>query len=337
MSVQDPDSKYNLKWIRPAVQLAFVVASILIGLQFRSFVVSLAGETSRVAYRPPWVEAYLPISSLMSLVYLFKAGIVSRVHPAGLVSFTLILVLTLALKRGFCSWVCPVGTVAEYLHKLGNRVIGKNLQIPVWLDLPLRGIKYVLFGFFAYVILLMPSKALGQFIGSPYNRMADVKMYLFFSHISLTALQIIVVLVVLSILFKNFWCRYLCPYGALLCLVSLVSPTRISRNPDLCTNCGACTRACPNRIPVHKKNAVCSGECTACFDCVDACPVDGALEMTAGKTRKVSKLVYAVIIIAAFYFAGEVASALGYWHSDTTPEMYRVLYRIVFQIGHPGM
>lgn len=329
------DSKDKLKWLRPVVQIAFVLASILVGLQFRAFVFSLADETAPAAYRPPWVEAYLPISSLMSLVYLVKTGVASHVHPAGLVIFTLIIVLTLLLRRGFCSWVCPFGTVSEYLHRFGNKVIGRNLLMPMWLDLPLRGIKYLLLGFFLFVILGMPVMALGQFINGPYNRMADVKMYLFFADIGYTALQVIVVLVVLSILFKNFWCRYLCPYGALLCLVSLVSPTRISRNPDLCTNCGACTRTCPNRIPVHKKNQVCSGECTACLSCVDTCPSEGALEIAVGRRWVVSKLVYAVIIVAAFYFAGEIASALGFWHSETPPEMYKALYKLVPQLGHP--
>lgn len=330
-----PSQKDNLRWIRPAVQLAFVLASILLGLQFRTFVMSLADEASPVAYRPPWVEAYLPISSLMSLVYLVKTGVPNQVHPAGLVIFTLVVVLTLALRRGFCSWVCPFGTFSEYLHKFGRKIIGRNLLMPMWLDLPLRGVKYLLLGFFLYVILRMPVIALGHFINGPYNRMADVKMYLFFAHISPTALQVIVVLVILSILFKNFWCRYLCPYGALLCIVSLVSPTRVSRNSELCTNCGACTRACPNRIPVQKKSAVCSGECTACLSCVDACPTQGALVMSIGRSKVTPKLTYAIVLVAAFYFAGEVASALGYWHSETPLEMYRALYKIVPQLGHP--
>ena len=145
MSIPDPavqfNVKHNLKWIRPVVQFSFLLASILVGLQFRAFVLSLAnGSSQYVAYRPPEVEAYLPISSLMSLAYLVKSGIASHVDPAGLVIFSLVLVLTFALRRGFCSWVCPIGTAAEYLHKFGKMIIGRNLLMPMWLDLPLRGI-----------------------------------------------------------------------------------------------------------------------------------------------------------------------------------------------------
>jgi len=329
----------NLRWLRPAVQSLFAVVIILIGIEFSAFVKSLSGpSTEAVALRPPGVEGFLPISSLMSLVYLVKSGVANRIHPAGLVIFSLTLFLALALRRGFCSWICPIGFASEWAHKLGKWIFGRSPRIPAWLDVPLQGLKYFLLGFFAYHILRMPLQDLESFILSPYNRMADVKMYLFFANISRTALIVIFVLIALSVVFKNFWCRYLCPYGALLGLVSLASPTAVSRDAEKCVGCGKCAAACPNMIKVDKKRRVNSPECMACYSCVDACRVKNALRVRSALVPKpISAAVYGFITVAAFIVASNAASAFNFWRPDTTPDMYRQLNGIVGNIGHPGV
>ena len=53
-------------------------------------------------------------------------------------------------------------------------------------------------------------------------------------------------MVVASVFVQNFWCRYLCPYGALLGLTSLLSPLRIRREPAACIDCAKCAKACPS-------------------------------------------------------------------------------------------
>jgi polyferredoxin len=324
-------------WLRPAVQIGFVIFSVLLGLQFRSFVLSLAASAdSPIKPRPAVVEAYLPISSPMSLTYLVRTGIANRVHPAGLLMFALTLVLALLIRRGFCSWVCPIGTAAEWTHKTGRTLFGKNLSMPRWLDGLLRSLKYGLLVFFLYTILMMPTAALRQFIYGPYNRIADIKMYLFFRHISMTAVSVIIVLALLSVLFKNFVCRFLCPYGALLSLFSTLSPCAVRRDTERCTNCGRCGMACPNRIAVDKKKTVRSVECTACFNCIEACRIDGALRMGWPRTRaSLSLIAYGVITVAVFFFAAQAARSLGYWRSETPAAMYRVLYNGIAEIGHP--
>lgn len=324
-------------WLRPAVQIGFVVFSILLGLQFRSFVLSLAGPADNpIKPRPAAVEGYLPISSLMSLTYLAKTGIANRVHPAGLLVFALTLALALLVRRGFCSWVCPIGTGSEWAHKTGRTLFGRNLSMPKWLDVILRLPKYALLGFFVWAILRMPLAALRQFIYGPYNRVADVKMYLFFSNISATALGVIVVLALLSVLFKNFFCRYLCPYGVLLGLFSVLSPCAVRRDTDKCTECGRCGRACPNRIAVDKKKTVRSVECTACYDCVEACRVDGALRMGWPRTKaRLSLAAYGVITVAAFFFTAPAGRSFDYWQSDTPDRAYRTLYSRIAEIEHP--
>ncbi len=333
-----PREKENqYQWIRPAVQIGFALASVLIGLEFRSFVNSLADPgQGPIAPRPPAAEAYLPISSLMSLAYLFKSGEVARVHPAGLVLFSLTLVLAVAIRRGFCSWVCPVGLLSEWLHKLGRRLMGRNVSIPRWLDVGLRALKYLLLAFFVVFVARMPVPALRDFIYGPYNRIADVKMYLFFAHVSITGIVVLAVLALLSVVFKNFWCRYLCPYGALVGLLSRASPVAVRRDADACIHCGKCTQACPNRIAVERRRRVATVECTACFSCVHACPAPGALGMSIGRRgRAVSAVAYGAVTVAAFVFAAQIARAAGYWHSETPPSLYRHFYLMMGGVEHP--
>ncbi|MCY2931628.1 MAG: 4Fe-4S binding protein [Planctomycetota bacterium] len=325
--------------VRRIVQVGFVLFFVLVGWQFHRFVVSLsAAHADDVAARPPAAEAFLPISSLMSLTCLLKGGGANHVRPAGLVIFSLTLTLSLVLRRGFCSWACPIGTISEYAHTLGRSLFGRNYALPAWLDTPLRGIKYLLLAFFLGFILRTPADSLAGFIHEPYNRIADVKMYAFFADPSRVTILVLAVLLGLSVLVKNFWCRYLCPYGALAGLLSMLSPAAIRRNAGVCTSCGRCTRACPNRLPVATERCIRSAECTACYTCVSACPARGALAMTLGTARRrllLGAFLYGLLTVGAFLLVSQSARALNYWQSDTPPEQYQYLNAHMAEISHP--
>src|SRR4029077_14066630 len=96
----------------------------------------------------------------------------------------------------------------------------------------------------------MSGDAIEQFMRSPYGAIADVRMLNFFRELSETAAIVLGFLVVSSGLVQNFWCRYLCPYGALLGLASLLSPLRIRRSVPACIDCARCAKACPSALPV---------------------------------------------------------------------------------------
>ena len=131
----------------------------------------------------------------------------------------------LFVRKGFCSWVCPIGLLSDHLAKIHSCLFKQHIHLSPWMDLPLRAIKYAIAGFFVWsVFFKMPLTAVEQFIQSPYNTFADIKMLDFFTRISFTSLCVITVLIILSIIVKNFWCRYLCPYGALLGVISFFQP-----------------------------------------------------------------------------------------------------------------
>ena len=322
--------------MRRAFQAGFILLNLWVGTQFYLFVryYETAGATLRVA-RPPGVEGWLPIAGLMNLKYLFDTGAMPASHPAGLVLLTAFLAMTLVFRKAFCSWLCPVGTVSEWLWQGGREIFGRNLVVPRPLDIPLRGLKYLLLWFFAWAIAHMTAADIVAFMESPYGMVADVKMLNFFRHLGQTGAIVIAVLVVLSVFVKNVWCRFLCPYGALLGLASLVSLTRIRRNPEACIDCAKCAKACPSQLPVDKLLSVRSVECTGCLECVAACPAKGALDLSAGRRPVPAQ---AVALGLAAIFLGFVAAAMltGHWHTALPDAVYFDLIPNASSLGHPG-
>ena len=324
------DSQY----LRSAVQFTFLLLCLWIGVEFYLFL--RWGQSSGVASfhtRPPGVDGFLPISSLMSLKYWIETGIINDVHPAGLFIFLGILAVGMLLKKAFCSWLCPVGTISESLWRLGQRLFRKNFAAPRWLDYPLRSLKYVLLAFFVYSIWQMDTGSLKNFIYSPYNKVADIKMYIFFANISSVALGTILVLAVLSVFVKNFWCRYLCPYGAFLGFASLFSPLKVTRQESTCIDCELCTKACPAGIKVHKATRVWSDECMNCLECVAVCPVKNTLDLRYSKNSKpVPNWVFGTLVAGVFVAVTGLAMLTGHWQNNISRDEYS---RRIQQIDSP--
>lgn len=326
--------KNRIENLRAAVQIVSLAVVVWIGVQFYLWVHAL--EQGRIAgSRPPGVEGFLPISALISLRYLFLTGQVSRVHPAGLVLFALIAANGLLLKRSFCSWICPAGTISESLATVGHRIFRRRLRLPRWLDIPMRGLKYLLLSLFVLAVFVqMPPHAVGRFLESPYNKVADIKMLYFFTHISTLALGVIGALALLSIVVPYFWCRYLCPYGALLAGASLASPVKVKRRPISCIDCGLCARACPSNLAVDRALRIDSDECTGCLSCVAACPVPDALQMElpGARRRVVRPAAYAVLVVLLFFGGIGAARLAGLWKTKITNQEF---LRRVHEIHDP--
>jgi polyferredoxin len=310
---------------RSMVQFAFVLLCLWIGVEFAMFMRwGTSGGTEAFVQRPPGVEGFLPISALMSLKYWLHTGIINNVHPSGLIILLAILGVSIVLKKAFCSWLCPVGTLSESLWMFGKKIFGRTWDLPRWLDYPLRSLKYLLMGFFVYSILQMDAESLKGFIYSPYNKMADVKMYLFFAEITSFALWTLIILALLSVVIKNFWCRFLCPYGALLGIAGWFSPLKITRTKESCVDCELCTKACPSRITVHKATRVWSDECTSCMACVAVCPVKDTLELRlTKKAPAVPTRIYGVLVAGVFVAIVGMAMAGGFWQNGISQEEYR--------------
>ena len=247
--------------MRRLIHGALLLFCLFIGLRFYQFYQWAVGGGPYTP-RPPAVEAFLPIGALVSLKQFILTGQYDPLHPAGLTIFTAALVLAFLFRKGFCGWLCPVGFTSELLHDLANRATGRLrhskrpylLRLPPWLDYPLTLLKYLLLGLFLYLILWkMDRAALEDFSRSPYSITTDARMLLFFLHPSNLALGIMICLALLSIVLRNFWCRYLCPYGALLGLLALAGPLQVIRDREKCIDCKKCEDSCPAAIKITAK------------------------------------------------------------------------------------
>jgi polyferredoxin len=326
-----------IQTFRFIIQIAFVLLCIWIGYDFYKFVSFLeSGGVLEYSTRPPGVDGFLPISSMMSLYYFFLTGNIHPAHPAGLVIFLAIIFMSFLIGKSFCSWFCPVGFISEMLGNFGEKIFGRKIKMPKFLDYPLRSIKYLLLAFLFYTVFVMMNEiALKAFLDSPYNLVADIKMYYFFAKISRFSLIVIGVLVLLSILFRNFWCRYLCPYGALLGFISLFSPAKIKRNTETCTDCKACTKSCPSFIQVHKMKSVISDECTSCMNCIDACPLKSTLYFKPVLVKKeINKKIAAGIAISIFLLATGIAMLSDNWQNNTSREDYLRHFKNIEKLDH---
>lgn len=328
---------------RRGFQFAFLLLNIWIGAGFYVWVRGFeAGTHLRTMARPAGVEGWLPIAGLMNFKYWLATGRLPATHPAALFLFVTFLAIAFLLRKAFCSWLCPVGTVSEYLWRAGRHIFRRNFYLPRWLDLPLRGLKYLLVGFFVWAVANMPAEAIEQFMHSPYGAIADVRMLNFFRDLGQTAGIVLAILVVVSVFVQNFWCRYLCPYGALLGIVSFFSPMRIRRTADACIDCAKCAKACPSALPVDKLITIKSAECTGCLECVAVCPSEGALEMSLPRWTQSpnggSLPAWALAAAIAVLFFGIIgfAKTAGYWNGDVPDYVYRQLVPQANEITHPG-
>jgi polyferredoxin len=311
--------------LRLAVAWGFLLFQLYLGIEFYRFVLHFrsGGRTSFVP-RPDGIEGFLPISALVSLREWFLSGGLNPVHPAGAVTFLAVIAVSLLLKRAFCSWICPVGTISELLWKCGFSLFRRNFRPPRWLDAGLRGIKYLLLAFFLWSILwLMAPEAVTAFVYSDYNKVADVRLLDFFLHPSGTALAVIGSLFVLALPVRNPFCRYLCPYGALVGLVSILSPVKVTREKKTCVSCGVCTQVCPSYIPVMQKERVWSEECIGCWRCVSHCRAEGTLAMKlTGRKVAVNGLLFAVLVVGIVWGGSVIGRATSHWHTAIPIEEY---------------
>ncbi|MBI5211772.1 MAG: 4Fe-4S binding protein [Nitrospirae bacterium] len=329
------DRSYVRK-IRYAVQWGIFLMVAYAGYKFYLFAQALENGLIPAVTRPPSIEGFMPIGALMSLKLWITEGIFDPAHPAALIIFIGALLVSLLLKKSFCGWICPVGTVSDAVWKGGRKVFGKNFEITKYIDYPLRSLKYILMAFFLYVIIIqMTPLQITGFLNTPYWKVSDIKLLKFFTEMSLTTKITLSALFSLSLLYKNFWCRYLCPYGGLLGLLSILSPVKIKRNETACIQCGLCSKNCPSLLPVDKKETVRSPECTGCLTCVSHCPARHALDAILHKKIVLNPVIFVSGVVLIFFGIILAAKVTGKWHSSITHDELLSLMPIIHALAHP--
>jgi polyferredoxin len=283
--------------------------------------------------RPDAVAGIIPVGAYTSFFAWVKSGVFDAVVPAGVVIVIGALVLSLLFKRGFCGWICPVGTVFEGSGAFGRFVrrripgapkwLGRHLPAPRAVDLGLRGLRYALTAMVILFVAAVPVREALDFQTLPYYAASDVKIISYFVHPPLWYLAFGFVMIGASVAFGNVWCRYLCPLGGLYGAIGAASPCTVVRDAEACIDCKACARVCHAGVRVDKARSVRSAECDGCMDCVLACPEDGALTARAFGSIRIPWWVWPTAVVGVWLAAYALALLTGHWHS-AMPETYFV-------------
>lgn len=314
----------------------FALFCLFVGWQFYSFYLwALNPAANSFTQRPPAVEAFLPLGALVSIKRLLLGAEFDTIHPAGLTIFIAALLIGLFLRKGFCGWICPVGFASNLAERAGQKM--KILfHPPGWLDIPMLSLKYLLLGFFGYLILWrMGLQSLTDFHRSSYNVISDAKMLHFFLQPSVLAGSIMLGIILLSFVLRNFWCRYLCPYGGLLGILALLSPFQVKRSPDTCIDCKKCEAICPASIKITNRNTIRNVECIGCLECVESCPVTDCLTLSVPGKKVIRPILLPTLVLVLFFTCYLVAKLTGHWNTEVPLEVFQRYYQMINEIGHP--
>ena len=263
----------------------------------------------------PSIHTFCPFGGLESFFKLIVEGsYIKKIFSATIVLLIGTVILAIILGRPFCGWICPLGTLGDLFNKLGRKLNLKQNPLPEALDKYMKYIKYV-----GLVILLGITWKTGELVFNLYDPWATYAhipagFEALFDEFKIGSLFLIAGTIG-SLWIPQNWCKYFCPMGAFLAIVSKISPTRLHRNGELCINCGLCSKICPISIKVSEMETVSTRECYDCGDCVNVCPKDGALEYRMLGFKKINWLAYGLITIFLFYGTIYTSKALKIWNS----------------------
>lgn len=338
-----PDSfkgEIKINTLREGTQHVLALSLLLVAVQYTFNTILLKQGITPWLMRPDVVDAFLPIAGGIELKAIVSLNLWDQTHPAAAVMLAAVLLTGLLCKRAFCGWACPLGLAGEYLYAFRKRFIKSELTPPAWLDWPLRMLKYLLLLGLCYIVIGMPAQSIPNYLDGNYHKIADLKMALFFLTPSLITLLVFALILALAAWRRQGFCRYLCPYGAMLGILSFASPLKIRRDSQHCLieakgmKCDKCTRACPANIIVHTKTTVRSDECQACMRCVAACPKSAALGLGLKSGHRLGHKGLLALVLIALFILPLGAYLAGFWHSQTPDNIRMELIQVIDRVGH---
>lgn len=293
------------------VRLA-LLAAVLIFMTWLGYRHQLLGGGPAGA--PP-VDALCPFGGLESLYSWLKDGsLLRRIAPSSLILFAGALLVTLLGGRLFCGWLCPMGALSEFVSAAARKLGIRQITLSSSVDRAARLVKY-----FVLAAVLALTWKFG------FLAFRSVDPWAAWAHLSAIgsgelSLGFFVLLAVLAagLFIERFWCRYLCPLGAALALVSRFSFLKVRRSESKCLACGKCARSCAMGLACDKGNVQGNGECIVCGRCSSVCPAAGAIGTSAAQ-RPLSFL--AAGLAGVLLFAAVIAGTKGFgvWKTFAEP------------------
>ncbi|GKX68584.1 FMN-binding protein [Inconstantimicrobium mannanitabidum] len=216
----------------------------------------------------------LYILTFSELKNIYKMIISGNFHflqafPA-LIEFTTVIFATILLGRFFCGWFCAFGTYNDWIHLISKNIFKINYKVDEQLDAALKYVKYIIL-----IIILVVSWSFGSTIfssTSPWDTFAQITDFSYVLSNLTLGLILLALITVGAIFIERFFCRYLCPLGAVFSIISRFSIFKIRKPNEKCGKCRICTTNCSMGLPLYKMQQVRGGECINCLKCTEVCP-----------------------------------------------------------------
>ncbi len=279
-TLRKPTRKKRL-WIRTAVQIFFFALIALISINH-----TLAESGKSIPFlSSASLHGLCPFGGVVTIYKYITAGsFVQKIHESAFILMILGFLLALILGPVFCGWVCPLGSFQEWIAKIGKKIFKRryNHFIPEKADKYLRYLRYLVA---AWVIFVTARSATLVFANvDPYFALFNF----WSSEVAIGGLVVLGVTILLSLFVERPWCKYACPYGALLGIFNLFRIGKLRRNEKTCINCKKCDQVCPMNIKVSEVKVVKNHQCISCLKCTseDACPVANTVGFQIGGTHE---------------------------------------------------
>jgi len=229
-------------------------------------------------------ERWCPFGGVEALhTYITEGNMTCSLAVSNFYVLAGLLLVVLLVRRAFCSYICPIGTITEWFGKLGERLGLRPRHIPQGVECVLSLLKYGVLALILYVTwtadeLLFRTADPCYALISRHGEDITIWAYIISGAILLGALVVTVP-----------FCRWLCPLAAVMNPFSRFGLLRIKHSEDACNSCGLCTKACPMNIAVHEMKEVKAARCTSCMNCISACPVSEKDVLLWGPPRIVGR------------------------------------------------
>jgi uncharacterized protein with FMN-binding domain/NAD-dependent dihydropyrimidine dehydrogenase PreA subunit len=214
--------------------------------------------------------------------------------------------LTILMGRFFCGFFCSFGAMGDLLWFISKKTIKPKFRISEGLDAALKWVKY---GILAFIVIIFWT--FGAFtLSSTASPWAVFGMYTSIGSLpAVTTLMsmgglLLLLIIIGSLFIERFFCRYLCPLGAVYAILSKLRLFHIIKKRDHCGACRVCTNHCSMGIPLYQYDKVTSGECINCFACVEHCP---RKNVKANPKPAVASAL-SIMAISGLYYVGSIAT-----------------------------
>ncbi|SKC59141.1 4Fe-4S binding protein [Maledivibacter halophilus] len=231
------------------------------------------------------VHAICPFGGIESIYqYLTTGTLVKKIHESSIILMYISFLLAVLFGPVLCGWVCPLGSIQEWFGKIGKKIFKSrfNKFIPYKYDRHLRFLRY-----FVLIFVIYMTATSGDLIFNevdPYSAL----FHLWSSDLAIGGLIVLIITLTASLFVERPWCKYACPYGALLGITNSFRIFKIRRNSKSCISCNKCDNACPMNIKVSKTEVVKDHQCISCMKCTseEACPIGDTVEFTVPKINQ---------------------------------------------------